>query len=179
MKWMFTLGLGLIYTLLSAQAPPDFSSQCKAQMKKLSAFIGQWEGEATYRRGPGPVQTIVQTENVELRIDSTVLVIEGKGTLLNKNEVVFNALGIINFNPYSRSFSFKSYLKDGRSTEAYFIVLNDNSFEWGFDIPGGAGKVRYRITLNDNGRTWVEHGEFSNDGTEWMKFIEMRLAKKG
>ncbi|HEY4653065.1 MAG TPA: hypothetical protein VIH22_01055, partial [Cyclobacteriaceae bacterium] len=94
------------------------------------------------------------------------------------NEIVFNAYAVINFNPGSQSYAFRSFLKDGRSTDAYFKILEQNKFEWGFDIAGNAGKVRYTITLNDPENTWNEVGEFSRDNTSWSKFMEMRLVKK-
>jgi hypothetical protein len=168
-----------VLSLTSAfgQAPPDFSALCKKQMKSLSAFAGHWEGEATYKRGPGSPETIHQEEEVSFRIDSTLLVIEGVGTRPTGKEVVFNALGIINFNPQLQSFSFRSYLKDGRATEAYFKIIEENKFEWGFEIPGGTNKVRYSIMLDADGSTWTEFGEFSGDGTTWMKFIELHLKK--
>lgn len=161
----------------AGQAPPDFSALCKEQMKKLEVFAGKWQGEASIRMGPGPEQTINQQEDVQFRIDSTVLVIEGLGTRGPDNTVVFNALAVINFNAGAKGYSFRSFLKDGRSADAYFNILEDRKFEWGFDTPGNSGKVRYTITFDDPARTWHEVGEFSADGSTWMKFMEMRLNR--
>lgn len=161
----------------AAQAPPDFSALCKEQMEKLAYFAGQWEGTAKVRMGPGPEQTLSQVEDVKFKLDSTVLVIEGTGSN-SDNEVVFNALGVVNFNTSTREYAFRSFLHDGRYTEAYFKVIAANKFEWGFDIPGNAGKVRYSIVLDPAAKTWHEVGEFSADGTTWMKFIDMQLHKK-
>lgn len=161
-----------------AQAPPDYSDLCREQMRKLAYFAGEWEGAATMRTGPGPEQTIKQSEYVQYKLDSTVLVIEGTGRDDN-NQVVFNALAVVNFNAPTRDYALRSYLKDGRTTAAYFNVVEENKFEWGFDIPGNTGKVRYTIILDPDAKTWHEVGEFSADGAAWMKFIDMRLRKKG
>lgn len=162
---------------VAGQAPPDFSAMCKEQMKKLAYFAGQWEGTSKVQMGPGPEQTLSQTEDVRFKLDSTVLVIEGTGTNSN-NEVVFNALAVVNLNTSTREYALRSFLQDGRSTEAYFKVIEDNKFEWGFNIPGNAGRVRYTIVLDPEAKTWHEEGEFSADGTTWMKFIDMQLHKK-
>jgi hypothetical protein len=134
-----TIACILAFTHASGQAPPDNSALCREQMKKLAALSGQWEGEASIQTGPGPAQVITQKEDVQFKIDSTLLVIEGTGTRSGGNEIVFNAYAVINFNPGSQSYAFRSFLKDGRSTDAYFKILEQNKFEWGFDIAANAG----------------------------------------
>jgi hypothetical protein len=166
----------LTFTYATGQAPPDYSALCKEKMKKIAALAGQWEGEASVSTGPAPAMVITQKEDVQFKIDSTVLVIEGTGT--RDGSVVFNAYAVINFNVRSQAYELRSYLKDGHSTDAYFKFLGENKFEWGFEIPGNAGRVRYTITLNDTGNTWREVGEFSRDAVAWMKFMEMALLKK-
>jgi hypothetical protein len=53
--------------------------------------------------------------------------------------------------------------------------MKDGAFVWGFDPPQG-GKVRFTLKLNDKGQ-WLETGEFSRDGKEWMKMLEMTLDR--
>ena len=77
----------------------------------------------------------------------------------------------------NKSYQFKTYLKDGRSTDAWFNIVGENKYAWGFDIPSG-GKSRYNITLDPTRNTWNEIGEFSRDGATWMKFFEMNLVKE-
>ena len=83
----------------------------------------------------------------------------------------------INPELFDQQFKFKSYVKEGYTTNAYFTVLSENKFEWGFDIPGG-GKTRYNIILDPANKTWHEIGEYSRDGNSWMKSIELNLVKK-
>jgi hypothetical protein len=144
-----------------AQGPPDFSAECKQELKKLNSFVGDWQGEATYMRGPGSQVSINQEEKIEYKLDGTVLLIEGTGRDAGGN-IAFNAMGLVNYNVNDKQFKFKTYLKDGRSTDAYFNITGDNTYEWGFDIPGG-GKSKYTITIDPVQKTWNEKGEYSSD----------------
>lgn len=174
---MKTLTIIIIITfignsILIAQ-PRDFSQQCKSEMKKLDYFVGDWKGTAVVQTQKGP-QTVNQTEHIKWELDGVVLAIEGIGR--ENDKVTFNALALIHFDPALQEFKFRSYLKEGYATDAYFKVLGENKFQWGFDIPAG-GKVKYSITLDPVKKTWYELGEYSPDGSQWMKSIEMNLVK--
>jgi len=158
-----------------AQAPPDFSAECKQELKKLNSFVGNWKGEATYMRGPGSEVSINQEEKIEYKLDGTTLMIEGTGRDA-AGDIAFNAMGIVNYNVNSKQFKFKTYLKDGRSTDAYFNITGENTYEWGFDIPGG-GKSKYTIIIDPVHKTWNEKGEYSSDGNNWFAFMELKLKK--
>jgi hypothetical protein len=171
----------LILLLLSlsrlsfAQGPPDYSALCKEEMKKLSYLAGIWKGEAKVRQGPGPELIIAQEEKIEYRLDGTLLAIEGTGRDAHGN-IVFNAMGLLNYDAPNKKFKFRSYMKDGRSADAYFTVLEENKYEWGFDIPSG-GKSKYTITLDPKEKTWHEKGEYTGDGNNWFTFIDLMLKK--
>lgn len=157
-----------------AQGNYDASNLCKEEMKKLSYFVGNWEGEATYRRGQGQAESLIQKEHIEWKLDGVILSIEGIGR--KDDAIQFNAYAVINFDPFRKVFKFKSYTKEGMSTDAYFKVLKENSFEWGFDIPTG-GKVKYTIHLDPSQKSWNEIGEYSQDGNSWFKTVELNLKK--
>ncbi len=161
----------------SAQAP-DFSAQCKERLQKLEVLSGKWKGSGTVTMGPGHQETFNQTEDVRFKLDGTVLQIEGVGTRPANNEIAFNALALINYDVGKGEYAMRSYLRDGRWTDAWFKIENDNTFTWGYAIPGNAGQIRYTITLNDGGKTWSETGEYSSDGTNWYKVFEMNLTKE-
>lgn len=152
---------------------PDFSAQCKSEMQKLSYLAGDWKGEATVKNPNGTI-TLMQTEHIEWKLDGMVLSIEGIGR--EQDKITFHALAVVNFDPADQQLKFKSFLKEGSSTNAYFKVLQENKFEWGFDIPSG-GKSRYTITLDPSKKTWYEAGEYSRDGNTWFRFIELNLIK--
>lgn len=174
MKTLTTIiSIILIGSSVSIAQQRDFSAQCKSEMKKLAYFVGDWKGTAVVQTPNGPL-TLIQTEHINWELDGVVLSIEGIGR--ENDKITFNALAFVNFNPATQEFKFRSYLKEGYSTDAYFKVLGENQFEWGFDIPTG-GKVKYSITLDPVKKTWHELGEYSPDGSKWMKTIEMNLAK--
>ncbi|MCE7864427.1 MAG: DUF1579 domain-containing protein [Bacteroidetes bacterium CHB5] len=143
----------------------------KEEMKKLEPLAGQWKGSATYRMGPGEPQVVQQHEQIEFKLDGTVLLIEGLGKAGDRT--VHHALGIVIFNTQEKKFNFRSYLHDGRTTDAWFEVSAPGKYMWGFSTP--QGKLRYTITITEN--TWKETGEFSVDGNTWMNVIEMNLTK--
>jgi hypothetical protein len=167
--------IALTYGTVSAQAP-DFSAQCREHLQKLSALTGKWKGTGTATMGPGRTETFDQTENIQFRLDGTVLEIEGTGKC--GNDVVFNALGIINYDIVKGEYAMRSYLRDGRWTDAWLKILDDNSFGWGYTLPNNSGQIRYTITLKNDGKVWAEIGEYSSDGSSWYKMFEMNLNKE-
>jgi hypothetical protein len=88
---------------------------------------------------------------------------------------VHHAFGVLSFDQATNQYKFKTYLKDGRGTDAWFNVTGESTYQWGFDSP--RGKMRYSIIIDPLKKTWVETGEFSAEGTNWMKFFEMNLRK--
>jgi hypothetical protein len=152
----------------------------KEKMKLFSGWVGQWQGEGSMQMGPGEPKKSSVLEKIEWRLDGTVLLVEGLGKSLNPstNEqvVTHNALAVLSYDAASNEYKFKTYLKDGRSTDAWLKSTGENTFQWGFDIPA-RGKTRYSITLDPSKKTWNEIGEYSADSTSWSKFFEMNLVK--
>jgi len=167
-----TISIIICSSQLLAQAP-DYSAVCKTEMKKLAYMVGDWKGEAIVQTRNGPI-TVNQTEHIEWKLDGVAIAIEGTGR--QDGEVTFNAIAIANYDPFTQKFKFKSYTKEGNSADAYFTYISENNFEWGFDIPNG-GKVKFVITLDPIKKTWHELGQYSPDGKQWMKTIEMNLVK--
>ncbi|MGE0772895.1 MAG: hypothetical protein AB7K37_14360 [Cyclobacteriaceae bacterium] len=173
MKKLILVSLVLLSVTFAIAQRPDMSAQCKEAMKKLAYFVGDWQGTATVQSPQGPM-TLQQTEHIQWQMDGLLLQIEGIGR--QNDQIKFHAMAIVNFDPTDQQFKFKSFVKEGFSTNAYFKELKPNQFEWGFDVPSG-GKTRYVITLDDQKGTWHETGEYSRDGNTWMRFIEMNLTK--
>lgn len=151
------------------------SKVAQEQLKKLAYWQGEWKGEASIRKGPGEPIKVNQEEHIESRLDGTLLLIEGTGRSPEDGSTTFNALAIINYDEVSNEFKMKSYLREGNSTDAWFKILTDNTYEWGFDIP--SGKIKYNITLDQSKGTWNEKGFYTPDGNNWMPFMEMNLKK--
>lgn len=173
MKNLVSLLLLLVSIQVVLAQRPDVSPRCRQEMKKLAYMVGDWKGEASVRSQSG-VLKLTQTEHIEFKLDSLVLSIEGIGR--EGEKISFHAIANINYDAMQQAFTMKSYVKEGFSTNAYFKILEENKFEWGFDIPSG-GKSRYTITLNSATKTWYEIGEYSRDGQQWFNFIELKLNK--
>ena len=149
------------------------------KMKVFNEWAGQWQGSGWMQSGPGEPKNFMVNETIQPKLDATIMMIEGIGKTKDDQTAaettVHHALAILSYDPASSQYKFKSHLKNGRSTEAWFTVVADNKFQWGFDMP--QGKVRYSITIDPVEKKWNEFGEFSSDGTTWRKFIEMNLKK--
>jgi hypothetical protein len=159
-----------------ARAQGTAPDNIKSEMQKLAYMAGKWKGEASMRQPNGTLIKVSQEEDIQYKLDGTILLIEGTGRNAD-GKVAFNALGIISYKPDMDSFGMKSHVQDGKQTEAYFKVLKENNFEWGFTIANNA-RIRYIITLNPQEKSWVEKGEYSPDGTAWYPFMEMNLTKQ-
>jgi hypothetical protein len=171
------ISLFLIVTASGTLTAQDYTSVCREQMNSLSQLAGQWHGNATITQPGGVVVHVAQEETIEYKLDSLLLQVEGVGR--NKTDlssISFHALALINYNASKKNYEMKSYLKDGKQTDAFFRIVEQNRYDWGFDVPGG--KVIYHIVIDPVKRTWMEKGEFSRDGTTWYLFFEMNLTRK-
>jgi hypothetical protein len=173
--------LALSVLLLSAAAanaqPP--AAPHKAEMKKLEFLAGKWKGEATVMRGPKEAITVKQTEEVQFKLDGTVLLVEGtgRGKLPGKDEegVVFQALAVVSYDAQAKKHRIKAYRAEGQSVDAD-LTVSEKGFAWGFKEPQSGVEVRYVMTITPKGE-WYETGEYSADGKSWTKFIEMTLTR--
>ena len=172
MKNLFVIGalfLGLAAGHTHAQGLGPASDALKQEMQKLSYFAGKWKGEAIAKQRNGTDTKVMQEENIQFKLDNTLLLIEGTGrNPENTNEVLFNALAFVTYDEPAKEFKMRSHLKDGKKTDAYFKIVAENQYEWGFDVPNNA-KIR--------NKSWYETGEYSSDGTTWYPFIELKLTK--
>lgn len=169
--------LAAMHSVSFAQSSPEMYKQ---KMALFKFWEGQWKGEGSTQMGPGPAKKSTVDESLQYKLDGTVMLIEGIGKSIdpqtNQSIVVHHAMAILSYDPASGDYKFQTYLKDGKSTAAQLKVIEDNKYEWGFDIPNG--KIKYFITIDPVKKTWNEIGQFSNDnGTTWMKFFEMNLTK--
>lgn len=169
--------LFLMLILSSATMAQDFSKTCKEQMNLLSFFTGKWKGDATITQQGGLVVQVAQEETIEYKLDSLILQFEGIGRRKNDlTKISFHALAYVSYNAMKNNYEMKSFLMDGKQTEAFFKVVDKNKYDWGFDVTGG--KIVYHITVDQTARKWNEKGEFSPNGIQWYPFFEMNLTKE-
>lgn len=148
------------------------------EMGKLGFLIGEWKGEAWMQRGPGKPEYFVQTEKVTPKAGGKALLVEGLGRKKLEDgtagDVVHDAVALISWDKVKNKYRFDAHVAQQESVDTAIEVTAPNTAVWGFDTP--QGKIRYTIRLTDKGE-WNEVGEFSRDGTNWMKFFEMTLTK--
>ena len=153
---------------LLAQTPPS----SKEQMAKLKQWEGHWTGMSTSQM-QGKTESSAVDENIELKVDGHAFLINGIAR--NKEgKVVHEALGVLSFDTKENRYRFRSWLRDGRSADAWFLALSDTDYQWGFEVP--TGRVRYNIKVSQD--SWVESGEYSSDGNQWFPFFQMQLTRQ-
>lgn len=117
----------------------------KEKMKPFTFWVGRWQGEGSIQMGAGEPKRSSVDETIDSKLDGMLLLIEGIGKSIDpstsQEQVVHHALAVLSYNPLSGQYKFSSYLKDGRSTDAWLITTGENKFLWGFDTPG-RGKTR-------------------------------------
>jgi hypothetical protein len=148
------------------------------EMKKLDFLVGQWQGEGSIMFGLDDRRTFSQNETVQRKVEGTVLVIEGlgKGKIAGKGEevTIHSAFAVISFDKEAKVYRWRAFKADGTSFDVQPQVA-DKSIVWGFR-DARAGDIRFTIKLNEKGQ-WVEIGELSRDGKNWIKFFEMTLNR--
>lgn len=149
------------------------------KINALTHWVGHWKGESLTRMGPGEPKKATVDEHIESRLEGAILLIEGIGKITDPNTkhetIVHHALAILSYDQAAQQYKFRSYLNNGRSTDAWFNVISDTQYQWGFDTP--RGPTRYTITIDPIKKTWTETGEFSADGKNWTKYIDMNLTR--
>jgi len=169
MKPKFISALILIFLSMGICAQeliPDSTSQ--AELAKIQFMEGKWKGSGWTLGRDGLKHEFEQTENVRMKLDATIMLIEGLG--ISKGVVSHNALAVISFNKEKGHYNFQSWLSNGRGG-VFKGEVKDNTFYW---YPNEY--IRYIIYINDNGQ-WYEKGEM-NRGGNWTQFFEMTLDKE-
>ncbi len=149
----------------------------KEAMNKLSFMAGQWSGSGWMYLEGGVRAEFTQTEDIRFELDGEALVIKGLGkskdAASGKERTVHHALAMVTYNPGSEDYDFRSYAVGRGSGNYKGRMIAEHTFEWTLNMP--QGKVRYIITLNEQGQ-WFEIGEFAR-GDSWFKIFEMTLNK--
>lgn len=88
-------------------------------------------------RGPGEPMKVVQSENIQFKLDGLVLLLEGT---------------CVSYDDSASVYRFRSYNDDGRYLETELKLL-PRGFAWGFEA--GPLKVNNSMRLNETGE-WTE-----------------------
>lgn len=168
---LFLLSLS---STLVAQPSLKPSPKLIEAMNKTNFLVGKWKGTGWIQFGPKK-EAFIQTENVSLKANNTVLQIEGRGVVAeDTNKAIHQAYATVSYDIYNSKYLMRAIRGDGGHVDADFNILPDGAIEWKFRNPQ-AGEIKYTIRLVDN--KWVEKGEISRDGQNWIHFFEMSLTK--
>ncbi|MGZ8255217.1 MAG: DUF1579 domain-containing protein [Burkholderiaceae bacterium] len=179
MRNVVKFGAALLMTLAMAGAGgqvPDAAALIALQrdaMKPLAGMNGVWRGQATTLLPGGERRTITQTERIGHFLGGTLKLIEGRGYDANGN-VVFNAFGIVSFNPATQSYSMRSYAQ-GRQGDFAFKPTEDG-YTW--EVPAGPGAI-IRYTAKIAGNRLQEVGDRIVGGGAPTRVFEMTLERLG
>jgi hypothetical protein len=167
------LGLALLVVCglaLAAPQPPSNAADTQRQaMRKLNFLVGRWRGPVTVVRGPGEPLHLIQTEDVESRLDGLVLLIEGKSTGADGN-APFQALATIAFDEATRTYRFRAY-NEGHYLDTELTVIPDG-FSWGF--AAGPAHIVNTMHLTSKGQ-WQESTEVAVGDNPPRKSVDMLL----
>tara|TARA_R100001369_G_scaffold77623_2_gene107077 strand:- start:1602 stop:2108 length:507 start_codon:yes stop_codon:yes gene_type:complete len=167
MKTILTIITILLVSIAGFSQNSETDSISKAKIKKLNFMVGNWKGSG-WMMGKNGKSEFEQTEKIEFKLDSTAILIEGKGK--SNGKVIHNALAILTYNKTDNGYLFRSYLPSGMNAE-FKAELIENKLYW---YPND--NVRYIIWRNEKDQ-WYEKGEFKRDGN-WIHFFEMTLDKE-
>tara|TARA_B100000965_G_C19583846_1_gene754786 strand:- start:1531 stop:2055 length:525 start_codon:yes stop_codon:yes gene_type:complete len=148
-----------------------YNTEHKSQMKTLELMLGEWEGSGwMFNRTSRQKETFTQKEVISYQLDSTALLIHGKGYA--NGQIIHDALAIITADT-ANTYSMSSFLGDGKRGVYQLNQKEDGSWEW--RIQTEKGTIVYTIILTET--TWNEVGVFDMNGN-LFPFFEMNLKKK-
>jgi hypothetical protein len=145
----------------------ETDSISQAEISRLGFMVGKWKGSGWIMGRDQQQQNFEQTEDVQFKLDQTLLLIEGLGK--SDGRVSHSALAVVSFNKQDKHYNFQSYLADGRSGNLKAELIGEKLYWYPMD------NIRYLIYINDEGQ-WHETGEMNRNG-QWFQFFEMTLEK--
>jgi hypothetical protein len=158
-----------------AAQQPDTAALIAAQTEALRVFAmldGAWRGPATVIQPDGTRLSFIQTERIGPFLGGSIRLIEGRG-YDDAGGVRFNALGVVSFDPATRSYTLHSHAL-GHVGDFAFVATGDG-YRW--EIPLGPATIRYVATVKDG--ELYEVGERIVAGREPLRIFEMRLKRIG
>jgi hypothetical protein len=162
-------------SVASAQAPPagPNTEAQRAAMKKLSFLAGKWSGPASAQLGPGKPLELIQTEDIQYRLDGLVMVVEGKGREPESGKVRFNALATISYDDAKGVYEIRAY-NDGRRIDTT-LETDGAGFVWGFTV--GQANIRHVMRVTEKG-DWSETTTVKLPNGQEYTTVRMTLQKQ-
>ena len=153
---------------------PDQDAQ-RAAMMKLSFLAGKWSGEARMLRASGEPLEMLQTEEVQFKLDGLLLAIEGIGRAKSGQQTVLQALGLISYDDAAGAYRMRAF-NDGRWLETEVQLADNNKqLTWGFSV--GEARTRSLLCLNERG-DWTELHEITIGNQPPRKLMELTVRRQ-
>lgn len=169
---LFAGGAAVAQPAPAPSSPPNLVAQ-KAALAPVQWLAGRWEGRGWIDMD-GRRETFRQVEDVALRMDGALLVIEGKGFAGAPEAQIFSAFAVLSHDDRTGASTIRSHAR-GYVVNAPADIGADGSLVWRMTPPGMT--IRYTIT-RPAADTWREVGERSVDGgAAWTTFFEMDLRR--
>jgi hypothetical protein len=163
-----TLLICLFFSLPAFSQMPDVDKEGQKAIAKLAYLVGDWEGTGWMMIQDGSKHTFNQYEKIQLKLDGTALLIEGRGFADGK--LIHDAMAVLTYNKEEAHYNLSSFLFTGRQGKFKAEIIGEKLFWYPNE------NIRYIIYLNEKGQ-WYETGEMRR-GEGWFQFIEMTLNKK-
>ncbi|TNE59701.1 MAG: DUF1579 domain-containing protein [Alphaproteobacteria bacterium] len=171
------LGITLLLSLaaegLAAESynPAEALNAQKTAMEKLKGLEGTWRGAAWRLAPTGEQQTFTHTERVGPFLGGTLKIVEGR-SYADDGSVIFNALGIISYDPASQGYLMRSYAM-GHAGD-FILELTDTGFTW--SMSQGPMTMVHTATLSEN--SWQEVSEMVRPDGSKVTVFNMTLTRE-
>jgi hypothetical protein len=152
----------------------------------LERFTGTWKTEGRQYGGPiGPETTIAAVERYEWLSGNEFLIHRFDGHV-GENEAA--GIEIIGFDADSQSYPVHTYYNNGMASEWRYwergitwILVGSWPFRGGHSgRPSGREmRVRCTVVFDDHGTEMTGRWEYSNDGTNWETFRDVKSRRVG
>lgn len=171
--------IGLVATPAAGAAQqglPPGAAQLTA-MRPFDRWIGTWRGSGWSTTQTGERIEFNLVETVERKVGGTVLLLDGRGTATNgaaPGRVTHDGLVVLYYDERTGKYHWNGH-EIGRDAMNVEATLVDDGLAWSLPVGEGA-TVRFTITWDE--RRWHEVGEFSADGSNWTRFMEINLLRQ-
>lgn len=166
-----------ILSISSSVFSQSSSEPIKNAMEPLQFMLGKWEGNSWAMTREGKVESKIN-EHIYCKTDCNIMVAEGLGTKVdpetNEIIIVHDAYGVMFVDPETKKLTLRAY-KDNKISISEIKLIADKIVRWEMTIPN-QGTARFTSDYSQKNK-WVEIGEFSKDGENWMQFLGMELTR--
>ena len=145
-------------------------------MESFDPWVGDWDGAGWAVLQHGQRVTIDVHEHVDRKVGGTVLVLEGKSITRDPDQrVLHDGLAIVYSADEGRLNRWRGH-DIGREVIDVPLTPVDTGVCWTLDDEHTGSMVRFVIRVQ--GDRWLETGEVSRDGRNWMTIMECDLRRR-